>query len=135
GDDRTERADRLPSMYGGRWPPTRLICEQRPNDFESPLGPAESLLGRGVFGFDPGRYQPGPAGQVVEADDPVVHPDGEVRHLEFVAPRRRLPLERAAKVVAEQAGPAADERWQTGNVRPGDRYTVEAIIPENVHGR
>src|SRR2546423_1358775 len=47
----------------------------------------------------------------------------------------RLTLERSAEVVTEQAGPAADERGQFGNIRACDPRTLKAVVPENVFGR
>src|SRR5207302_8959155 len=49
-------------------------------------------------------------------------------------PRRWLPLERPAEVVAEQAGPAADEGRKIGNVRPNHTNTVESVIIKEFGG-
>jgi hypothetical protein len=64
-----------------------------------------------VFGFDSGGHEPSSARDVIEANDPVVDSDGQVRNLKLVLSRKRLSLECPAEVVAEQAGPAADEWW------------------------
>src|SRR6266498_4782968 len=111
-------------------PGCRPVLEQVTDHLQPGLGSGGLVVREREFGDDPGGYDPGPTCLMVEANNPVVHADGNVRRTELVGLGLGLPVERAAESVPEEAGPPAEERRQLGPGRAGDLPTIEAVVPE-----
>src|SRR5207253_4704715 len=91
-----QRRRRSPGRLGGR-------LAEAPPDFRQPLFGALPPAYRFLLG-EAGGHEPGPLGGMVEGDDPVIEPDGQVGELKLVRVRAREAFEMMTQVIAKDSG-------------------------------